>query len=313
MCKVNDQVLILMASYNGEKYIEEQIESILNQTYKNILLLISDDNSTDATQKIIRNYTKKYSNIKLIATEKVGGARLNFQRLITYALSKTDNAYIMFADQDDIWHSNKIELELKYIKQVEKENFNAPILVYSNYYDFKNRDVENAIKRYSVPPQNSFSRIVLQSWLMGCTMILNRRLLELCHTIPKEADNHDAWISMIASLVGVIGYIDEPTILHRIHQNNVTQQTDTTNTLNRIKRAFLRVKTRKEYRKKMQALLGCIKNTVKDIECNKELLIKLELLLEKKGLSAYRIIRENEFFGVDRIQNILFTIQFSVK
>ena len=114
---------ILMATYNGEEFIREQINSILNQTYKNWKLIIHDDGSTDNTVDIIKEYTKKYPN-KIILIEdniKCNGAKENFSHLIKIAYKNFNFDYILFSDQDDIWLPNKIEVSLSKIQEMENK------------------------------------------------------------------------------------------------------------------------------------------------------------------------------------------------
>ena len=103
---IEDKIDILMATYNGEKYIVEQIDSIINQTYKNWNLLIRDDNSTDRTLEIIKNYQKKDARIRILDNNKVNlGIVKNFEKL----LKISESELIMFSDQDDIWKKGKIK------------------------------------------------------------------------------------------------------------------------------------------------------------------------------------------------------------
>ena len=113
-------VSIAMCTYNGEKYIEEQIESILNQSYKNLEIIICDDNSTDNTTKLIESYIKVDSRIKIFRNKQNLGFIKNFEK----AISLCNGEYIALSDQDDIWKLNKIELYLKKIKD--------NILIYSD-------------------------------------------------------------------------------------------------------------------------------------------------------------------------------------
>ena len=117
---------ILMATYNGEKYVSEQIKSILQQTYKNWTLIIRDDNSDDNTLKILYKYQKKDKRIKII-NDSMGnlGFVKNFEELLKYS----DSDFIMFSDQDDIWYNNKVE---KMYNRIITENNNIPILVHCN-------------------------------------------------------------------------------------------------------------------------------------------------------------------------------------
>lgn len=112
--EMEDTVAILMATYNGDKYIEEQIQSIINQTYKNWQLFIRDDGSSDETLKIIKNFTNIDHRIHKI-TDNLGnlGPCLNFNELIKTHL---EYKYIMFADQDDVWLENKIMISVNKIK-----------------------------------------------------------------------------------------------------------------------------------------------------------------------------------------------------
>ncbi|MDD4782006.1 MAG: glycosyltransferase, partial [Tissierellia bacterium] len=121
---------ILLASYNGEKYIGEQIESILNQTYQDWFLYIKDDCSIDNTLDIALEYERKYiDKIKVIKSDiPSGSAKNNFFSMLPYS----QNDYIMTCDQDDIWLPNKIELTFNKMKDVEKENSNIPILIHTD-------------------------------------------------------------------------------------------------------------------------------------------------------------------------------------
>ena len=108
-----EKINILMATYNGRRYLRDQIDSILNQTYSDFRLLISDDASTDSTVKILEEYEKKDSRVEIYCHEKNLGVVSNFEFLI----NKVRSEYFMFADQDDIWEPDKIEKSLKKLKE----------------------------------------------------------------------------------------------------------------------------------------------------------------------------------------------------
>ena len=108
-----EKVDILLATYNGEKYIREQIDSILNQTYKEFRLLISDDGSTDGTRDILNEYKAKDDRIEIFMQEENLGVVKNFE----FLLKKVEAKYYMFSDQDDIWKDEKIEKSLKKIEE----------------------------------------------------------------------------------------------------------------------------------------------------------------------------------------------------
>ena len=117
-----EKVDVLLATYNGEKYLKEQIDSILEQTYSDFRLLISDDGSTDDTRKILEEYKNKDSRIQVFFQESNLGVVKNFE----FLLKKVESKYYMFSDQDDIWKSEKIE---KSLNKIQSDNCD---LVYSD-------------------------------------------------------------------------------------------------------------------------------------------------------------------------------------
>lgn len=110
---MEEKVDVLLATYNGEKYLKEQIDSILNQTYQNINLIISDDNSNDSTRKILEEYKKIDNRIKIYLQDKNLGYIKNFEFLLT----KVESNYYMLSDQDDVWLPEKIEKSMKTLKE----------------------------------------------------------------------------------------------------------------------------------------------------------------------------------------------------
>jgi glycosyltransferase involved in cell wall biosynthesis len=213
---------ILLASYNGEKYITEQIESILNQTYKDWFLYIKDDCSTDNTVKIINAYEKRYKDkIKVIVSDKPSGsAKDNFFSILQY--SKSD--YIMTCDQDDVWIPEKIEITYNKMKEAENAYKEIPILVHT---DLKVADENlNVISDSLLKMQNldssrdKLNNLLVQNIVTGCTVMVNRKLLDYIKTIPKYAIMHDWWMALIASSLGKIEFIEKPTVLYRQHKYN---------------------------------------------------------------------------------------------
>lgn len=216
--KLNPRVEILMATYEGEEYIDEQLQSLLNQTYENWTLLIRDDGSTDKTLEIIQKYEKKKSDrIKLLKDNKGSlGAKDNFLELLKN--SKED--YIMFCDQDDIWLPNKIEITLKKMLKVQE----GPTLIHT---DLKVVDKNLNILSNSFwklqnldPARISYNYMIVQNNITGCTAMLNRELVNLSKGEFPNGIMHDWIIGIIAALKGKIDYIEEPTILYRQHSRN---------------------------------------------------------------------------------------------
>ena len=217
-------IYILMATYNGEKYLKEQLDSLIVQTYKDWILWIHDDNSSDQTEQIIKKYMQKYpEKIKLINDNiSTGGATENFN----YLLNNIDNnyEYIMFCDQDDIWLPSKIEITINKMREKEIENPNKGILIHTDLYIYKNNIIMNQLRfmdvQNLVATKTAINSLFLQNTIVGCTMMFNKKLLEIVGNIPKKANMHDWWIALVASVFGLICYIDKATIYYRQHENN---------------------------------------------------------------------------------------------
>ena len=178
------KVDILLATYNGEKYLKEQLDSILSQTYGEFRLLISDDSSTDNTKKILEEYTKKDKRIIVFCQEKNLGVIKNFE----FLLNKVENDYYMFSDQDDIWKENKIEQSIKYLEEknadliytdleVVDENLNV---IYSSYWKLKG--FYNKVKKY-----NNFESLYLNNFVTGCTILSKKELIKEVLPLPNTS------------------------------------------------------------------------------------------------------------------------------
>jgi len=231
MIMKDQSIGILMATYNGENFIRDQIDSILNQTYNNWILVIHDDGSTDNTINIVKEYEKKYPNKILFIEDniKCGGAKENFSHLIDLAKKNFNFDYIMFADQDDVWLPNKIEITLSKMLELE-ENFgnNVPIIVHTDLIvvDKDLNIIANSFWDYQKinPQNNNLNCLLLENTVTGCTMMINKCLLELLKTpFPREAIIHDWWIALVCVLhQGVIFPLREKTVLYRQHDKNDT-------------------------------------------------------------------------------------------
>lgn len=213
------RVDILMATYNGEKYIEEQIESIINQTYTNVNLIIRDDCSQDQTAKKIIELQKKYGEkIIFFEGEKNLGAKDSFFELLKLSTAE----YIFFSDQDDIWMDTKIEETLSLMEK------NKPILVHSDLVliNREGKIISKSFWEYSkIDAMNTgVNRLIVQNSVTGCTVCINRELKNIILSKPvineQKIIMHDWWLAIIASLYGEIKILQKPTILYRQHDNN---------------------------------------------------------------------------------------------
>lgn len=216
---------ILMAAYNGEQYIGEQIDSILVQTCDQWHLTISDDGSTDRTPEIIDEYVNRYPD-KIThhhAGRRFGNARDHFFHL----LSECKAPYILFCDQDDVWYPEKLEKVLSELMRTER-NYGAetPILVFSDQTptDAQLEPLAPSLMRYQDQFFEYFDyrSILMQNVVTGGSMCINRSLAALAMKCSAHVPTvmHDWWIAAVAARFGKIVYIDEPLGKYRQHGQN---------------------------------------------------------------------------------------------
>jgi len=218
-------VAILMALFNGEHYLREQINSIIDQDYSDWRLNIRDDVSTDHSLKVVDGLAAIEKRI-IIMNDEYGnlGAAKNFGKLIEYAL-KLDEAYFCFSDQDDVWMPDKLVKKLAKLKQLEEKHPGEPVLIHSDMMvvDQKLNMMASSFMDYQgiKNETNSPLEVLLaQNFITGCTVLMNRALLDVALPIPKDALMHDWWLALCAAVFGRIGYIDEPLVKYRQHDNN---------------------------------------------------------------------------------------------
>lgn len=220
---MNDCVDILLASYEGEEFIAEQLESILDQTHKNFRIIVGDDGSKDSTVKIISQYEQKTEGkIQLCSFFDNVGPILNFSRLGSYANSD----YIMFSDQDDIWLPNKVEKTLIKMKQLEAEyGKKKPLLVHTDLsvVDENLKMIQNSFWDYSLysHDKTALSKVLIQNSVISPTIMINKALLEMAFPIPHNVYMHDHWLNLVATLFGKVGAVQEKTMYYRQHSNNL--------------------------------------------------------------------------------------------
>lgn len=266
------EILIMMATYNGEKYIREQLESIFAQTYTNFDLLISDDGSNDNTINIIHDYQSKYGNIILISNTQVHGALHNFSNLIKYSKQIQKYNYYMFSDQDDVWKKEKVDYSLK---EISKFKTNKPILLYTSkqYVDQKLINMN-----WNIPNENIIDlSLLFQNRTFGCTYIFNNSLYDkLEWNISPSFINYDHYVAIQAFLFGSIYFYNYKTILYRQHGDNVSGA---------VRRSFFeRINIRKKYAKVIDLFKFLLEYAMKNYaELNNIDKTKIEMMNNKKN------------------------------
>jgi glycosyltransferase involved in cell wall biosynthesis len=215
-----------MATYNGAKYVEEQIKSIQAQTISDWSLLIRDDGSQDDTLDRVLCYSQNDNRISVLQDELGNlGVSENFACLMQVALNNGAD-YVAFSDQDDIWHPNKLQILLDKITEIESgSKANLPTLVHSDLevVDEAMCTINSSFMGYAgISPANPrLEHLLCQNIVTGCACLINRALLKLALPIPKGVPIHDWWIALLALSCGKIGYVDQPLVRYRQHSQNI--------------------------------------------------------------------------------------------
>lgn len=211
----NKKIDILMATYNGEKYLAEQLDSIINQTYHNWNLLIRDDSSTDRTLEIIQDYQKKDNRIKLLKDNKGNlGIVKNFEEL----LKNSESEFIMFSDQDDIWIENKLDMYLKMIEKIKNKGF----MIHSDAILF-DKNKSNILKDTFISKKainKGLENVFFNYFVQGATILISKEIKNFILPFPKEVYLHDRYIHLISELFFERIFVNKALIYYRQHGDN---------------------------------------------------------------------------------------------
>lgn len=215
---------IMLATYNGERYLGAQIDSIIAQTHHNWRLLVHDDGSTDSTRSILRDYADQFPG-RIIIIE-IPAERLGACQNFAWLLSCAEAEYIAFADQDDVWLPNKVEKLVTALKALEAvHGRGVPLLahcamevvgpdlgrLHPSFHEFAKLDPLGGAK---------LNRMLVQNVVAGCAMMVNSNLARRALPIPPRAIMHDWWLALIAAARGHITFVDEPMVVYRQHGSN---------------------------------------------------------------------------------------------
>ena len=247
---MESRVTILMSTYNGEEYLKEQLNSLLNQTYKNIEILIRDDGSSDNTLEILKKYSESYDNISFYTGKNLKPAK-SFLDLIKKA---EKSKYFAFCDQDDVWDKDKIEIA---IKMLEKEDDNLPKLYFSNtkLVDKNLNELKNIRKIYK--DKLNIGNALIENVATGCTVVFNDKLIELLKKINfDDIENgfmHDSLAYRICFATGNVIFDEIPHISYRQHENNAIG--NSSNIFDKIKKRKKSLKNTLNLRSKMSKFI----------------------------------------------------------
>lgn len=213
----NPKVLVLMSTYNGERFLQEQLDSILKQENVDVSLLVRDDGSKDNTCKILSDYASKYQNIEWKDGENVGFVR-SFSALVKMASTYDSDAdFFAFADQDDIWIPNKLATACEVLATKDDSR---PNLFTSNsmQVDAEGRELEPFHKG----PEPKFRRgnVLVFGTEQGCSMVFNKKAVEIYSEHEPSLTWHDRWMYHICYFMGSVTYDHRILFYYRRHENN---------------------------------------------------------------------------------------------
>lgn len=216
-------ITVMLATYQGEAYLAQLLDSLLAQTEQRFTVLISDDGSVDQTLAIARQYAAAYPGKFIVHPNETnsGGAQYNFLRM----MAQTRGDYLMLCDQDDVWMPHKIEASLAAMQAQEAlHGANTPILVHTDM-----RVVNESLGFIDASfwaygnintARTQLKDIVMQNMVTGCTALYNRALAEKLQKVPEFLNMHDWWLALVASAFGVIAAEPSQTVLYRQHSQN---------------------------------------------------------------------------------------------
>jgi len=225
------KVAVLLPTFNGERFLAPQLDSLFAQSHPNMVIVTRDDGSSDDTQRIVQRYGDQFPGQVVTVVDNKGnlGASGNVSLLMQHIIDHgaaldLQDAWLMLCDQDDIWEPDKITRELSAMEKLESRYPNAPLLVHSDlrvvgedgaliassFLDYQGLDASS----------NQFKKLVFINTVTGCTTLFNQQLAEKALPIPEQAVMHDWWLALVAAEFGHIDCIPQPLVRYRQHGNN---------------------------------------------------------------------------------------------
>lgn len=240
-----------MATWNGSRFIGEQLESLFSQSFQAFRLVVRDDGSTDTTLDIVEGYKNRYSGRIVVYQNPIRlGPCANFSLLLQESIAP----YVAFCDQDDIWRKDKLEISFEAMQRLEnKHGPDTPAIVFSDMTPIDERGRTLAPSWWKAahvnPIRASLGTMLVQNLVTGCTSMANRSLISKACPIPMGAEMHDAWLGLVAAAFGVLCPLTESTVRYRQHDGNAWgagQRKTSTNLLQKIRNDRQLVKARVE-------------------------------------------------------------------
>lgn len=274
------KISILLATYNGEKYLPEQLDSILNQDFKDFTLYISDDGSSDNTLKIIADYSKKDKRIKILSKHEPNRSACKH---FLYMLENVESDLFLFSDQDDVWTQDHVIALVERYNVLSEDIKNKPILIHGDLEVVgENLDkISDSYINYMNLPKNPKNKhfYFVQNNVTGCVMLINNELKNFVFLNKQDLFKysssiimHDSFFATIACEFGKKIYVDKAIELYRQHGKNVVGAYDTKSSKYIIRRFLDKKKYQEElnsYRKFALFFKTYFEEKLSEIELNK--------------------------------------------
>lgn len=307
-------ITVLVAAYQGEKYLEEQLDSILSQTLTDLNIVISDDGSTDGTWELMRRYVSQYPGrvrcLRHIQNKPgrpdrngVNPAAANF----FWLLSQAEGEYILLSDQDDVWRKDKAERMLFHMKKAEKRwGSETPVLLYSDarVVDEDLNQIDGSFLKFQHidPRRTSLNEVLVENPVTGGAIMFNAALLPYVRKAPGQCVMHDWWIALAASCFGKIKCVREPLYDYRQHGNN-TLGARKTGSVQDIRRRLQRGEQVREQYDRMFAQASCFLNRYGNQLTQRQIdALKAFISLPYQGVfRRMRTIRRYHFYRSSRL------------
>jgi glycosyltransferase involved in cell wall biosynthesis len=220
-------VHILLGTYNGARYVQQQLDSIRAQTYTRWTLLIRDDGSQDNTVDILSRAAESDPRIELLPDDgRHLGCVGNFSKLAAEAFGR-GAAYVAFADQDDVWHASKLDETMRLMLEAERSSGGGkPVLVHTDLDVIDPRGVSlhrsfMQFQRLHHTAERALPTLLVQNFVTGSTVVVNRPLLSIGLPVPGQVLMHDWWFALCAAATGAIEFLPKRTVSYRRHDDNV--------------------------------------------------------------------------------------------
>lgn len=294
--KKNPLISVAIATYNGEKFLREQLDSIFNQTYKNIEVIVCDDCSSDSTVSIFEEYKSNFG-LKYYINEKNLGFVKNFEK----AISLCTGDFIALSDQDDVWNADKLEVLQKKISNYDLIYSDAEIINENGDVISTSMNKFINVEHYNI---DQFGRLLLYScYIYGCTMMFNSKLKDKILPFPIGLPYHDKWIALNAAENDRIKFESTSLMKYRLHGSNHSGVNDFSSSASKIK--FY--KNEELVYKKRSGIIDLIRISKNKFTGTKE---KLELEKAEKYHKIMLNSRDSIFF---KIYRLFFLIIFALR